>query len=190
MNKFKFTGTNIAAAVLIIAYFLPWVGVGFGGFSISYSGFEITTGSQGISMVSGFTRFLTVLALLVPLSAALILYQNVSGNLKFNNFYKMAHIIPAIYLIGGIILLYFKIKPDAPTVSESSNRYDEMMEGMRNTMSEMTPGIFDILRFGIYLSLIVSVYLLLVSMGKVKDKEYYTPAATPAENKPTTNDQP
>lgn len=186
MNKFKFTGVNLAAALLIIAYFLPWIGIGFGGFSISYSGFEITTGSQGISMVSGFSRFLTILALLVPVSAALILYQNISGNLKFNNFYKLAHIVPAIYLMGGIIILYFKLKPDAPIASESSSKYDEMLEGMKNSMADMTPGIFDILRFGVYLSLIVSVYLLLVSLGKVKDKEYYKPSAVPAENKPPT----
>jgi len=185
MNKFKFTGENIAAALLILAYFFPWVGIGISGFGFSYSGWDITTSGQGIS---GLSRFLMVLALLVPASAALILYQNVSGNLKLSKYFKLAHIIPAVYILGGIIMLYFKMKPDAAT-TEAMNSYDQMMPGMRNTMAELTPSIFDILRFGIYLSLIASVYLLLVSMGTVKDKEYYKPAVAPAENKPTNEQQ-
>ena len=49
----------------------------------------------------------------------------------------------------------------------------------------MNPGVFDVLAFGVYISLLASVYLLLVSFGKIKDKEYYKPAAAIAttENK-------
>ena len=50
----------------------------------------------------------------------------------------------------------------------------------------MAPGVTDVLTFGIYLSLIAAIYLALVSLGKIKDKEYYKPViTTPAtEEKP------
>jgi hypothetical protein len=174
MSNIKYTGTNIAAAVLILFYFFPWVNA----IMLSMSGFTLT--SNGISpglmayFISGFTRFFLILAVLVPLSGAVILYQNITGNKRFEKFYKPAHIVPAIYLIVGIIGLYFKMKPDAPALS---GREDEMFQGMSTSMSDMAPGAFDILSFGVYISLIAAVYILLVSMGKIKDKEYYKPAA-------------
>lgn len=163
MDKIKFTGTNIAAAILILFYFFPWVSVT----PLSMSGASIT--SNGISpglfsyFIHGFSRVFMVLAILVPACGALILYQNISGNLKFSKYYKSAHIIPAAYFIIGIIGLYFKMKPDVPSG----------MGGMYNEMSDLAPGVTDILAFSVYLSLIASVYLALVIFGKVKDKEYY-----------------
>jgi hypothetical protein len=55
-----------------------------------------------------------------------------------------------------------------------------MFNQMSKSMSDMTPGAFDVLSFGFYASLIVAIYLLLLSMGKIKDKEYYKPTTTPA----------
>jgi hypothetical protein len=176
MSKIKFTGANIAAAILVLFYFFPWVSMS----PISMSGASIT--SNGVSpglmayFVHGFQRLFMVLAIIVPASGALILYQNITGDKKFSKYYKLAHVLPAAYFIIGIVGLYFKMKPDIPA-------------GMGDTYSQfndMVPGVTDILTFGVYLSLIASIYLILVSFGKIKDKEYYKPAtAAPlTEEKP------
>lgn len=164
MNNFKFTGVNIAAALLIVAFFFTWVS-GEGVFS--YSGFELVR--MGISpgmaggLLSGFTRVLLLLIILVPLAGALILYQNVTGNQKFKQYYRPAHFLPTIILVGGMIVSYFKIE-----------------DSKKGFMGEMMPGLFDILGAGVFLSLIAAVYLLFVSMGKVKDKEYFKPGSSNA----------
>lgn len=175
MSKVKFTGVNISAAILVLCYFLPWISFT----AISMSGASIT--SNGISpglfayFIHGFSRLFMVLAIIVPLSGALILYQNVSGDMKFAKYFKSAHILPAAYLIIGIVGLYFKMKPDIPAG----------MEGMYRGVSDMAPGVTDVLTFGIYLSLIAAIYLALVSFGKIKDKEYYKYApSAPAAPKP------
>ena len=186
MSKFKFTGTNIAAAILILFYFFPWVSMT----PISMSGASIT--SNGISpgllayFVHGGQRFFMILAILVPASAALILYQNVTGNKQFSKYYKLAHIIPAVYFIVGIIGLYFKMKPDVP-----EGLGGDVYNQMSSQINDMAPGVTDVLAFSLYLSLIAAIYLLLVSWGKIKDKEYYKPAAAPAvEEKPTVPNTP
>ncbi|MEO8770475.1 MAG: hypothetical protein ABI402_10335 [Ferruginibacter sp.] len=181
MNNIKFTGANIAAALLVLAYFFPWAGA----MTLSLSGFSIT--SNGISpgmlagAINGLPRFFMILAILVPAGGAIILYQNITGNKKFDQFYKPAHIVPALYLILGIVGLYFKMKPDAPAVDGG------MFGQMSRRMSDMTPGAFDILSFGIYLSLAAAVYLLLVSFGKIKDKEYYKSNAETVKNNEKTD---
>lgn len=172
MTNVKFTGVNIAAALLVLGYFFPWFSA-MG--NISMSGFSIT--STGVSpgmlsmLVKGTDRLLMILIIVVPLSAALILYQNISGNLKFAKFYRLAHNIPAIVLLGGLLMLYFKLQPDEP-----SNNYG--FGAVSRSMRDLSPGLFDVMGFGIYLSVAAAVYLLLVNIGKVKDKEYYKPAAT------------
>ncbi len=181
MNNIKFTGANIAAAILVLAYFFPWVSV----MTMSMSGFNIT--SYGVSpgilagVITGMPRFFMILAILVPLSGAIILYQNITGNNKFAKYFRPAHIVPAVFLIIGITGLYFKMKPDAPTAEAG-----ELFGEMSRRINDMAPGAFDIMSFGIYISLAAAIYLLLVSLGKIKDKEYYKPAAA-AENKHTTN---
>ncbi len=181
MSKFKFTGTNIAAAILVLFYFFPWVSMS----PMSMSGASIT--SNGISpgilayFVHGFQRLFMILAILVPASGALILYQNITGNKKFSKYFKLAHILPAFYLVIGIAGLYVKMKPDIPSG----------MGDMYKGLSDLTPGVTDILTFSVYLSLIAAIYLLLVSFGKIKDKEYYKPATTPpAEEKPAVPNAP
>lgn len=162
MSKFKFTGVNISAALLILAFFLPWFSV-MG--SVSMSGFSIA--STGISpglfaiAIKGSDRLLMILMLVVPLCGALILYQNVTGDIKFDKYYKPAHSIPAIIFILGLIILYFKIRPER---HENTNNF--LSEDMANRFSDLTPGLFDVLSFGMYLSLAVSIYLLLVNWGK------------------------
>jgi hypothetical protein len=114
MSKIKFTGSHIAAAVLMFFYFFPWVSIT----PISLSGFSITTNaiSPGIFayFISGLPRFYMILAFVVPLSAAIILYQNITGNKRFSKYYKPAHIVPALYLIAGIIGLHVEMKPNIP----------------------------------------------------------------------------
>ena len=175
MKNVKFTGVNISAALLVLAYFFPGFSAGGSG---SLSGFSITTTGISPGMLSmflgGFDRILMILIIVVPLSGALILYQNVTGNKKFDKYYRPAHFIPAIVVVAGMILVYFKMKPDVP----SGN--DMYSQAMRNA-SSMAPGLFDVLALGAYLSLAAGIYLVLVAIGKVKDKEYYTPAT---DNKP------
>ncbi|HEU5053413.1 MAG TPA: hypothetical protein VFT78_09880 [Hanamia sp.] len=66
MNKFKFTGVNIAAAILVLFYFFPWVNFT----AVSMSGASIT--SKGISpglmsyFVNGLERLWMILAIVVP----------------------------------------------------------------------------------------------------------------------------
>lgn len=179
MSNFKFTGVNIAAALLIIAYFFPW----FSAMGLaSMSGFSITT--NGISpgmlgmFLKGLDRLLMVLVIIVPLSGAIILYQNVTGNKKFDKYYKPAHLVPAVVLVLGIIMLYFKMKPETHEMSKMyGDEFSEQMSRMTSSMNDMAPGVFDVLALGVYISLVAAIYLLLVSIGKVKDKEYYKPAA-------------
>jgi len=176
MSKFKFTGVNIAAAILVLFYFFPWVNFT----TVSMSGASIT--SKGISpgllsyFVHGLQRLWMFIAITVPVCGAIILYQSVTENKKFSRYYKAAHILPFLYFLVGIIGLYVKMKPDVP----------EGMGPMYDQISDLTPGVTDVLTFGVYLSLIASIYLVLVSFGKVKDKEYYKPATPPAviEEKP------
>jgi signal transduction histidine kinase len=185
MSNFKFTGVNIAAALLIIAFFFPWFSA-MG--SVSMSGFSIA--STGISpgmlsmFLKGMDRILMILIVIVPLSGALILYQNVTGNKKFDKYYKPAHLVPALVLIAGMIMIYFKIKPDMPDAANDSFGGYESMRHISRSMREMTPGLFDVLALGVYISLAAAVYLLLVNIGKIKDKEYYKPTVqtTVAQN--------
>jgi hypothetical protein len=174
MSKIKFTGTNIAAAILVLFYFFPWVS-----FTVfSMSGLSITT--HGISpgmfsyVTGGLSRIYMILAIIVPLCGALILYQNITGNQKFAKYYKLAHYLPAIYLIVGIIGMHFKMKPDIP--EGMGDAYNQMASGL----NDMAPGVFDVLSFAAYLSIIAGVYLILVSIGTIKDKEYIKPATPPA----------
>ena len=175
MSKVKFTGSNISAAILVLCYFLPWVSLT----AISMSGASIT--SNGISpglfayFIHGFSRLFMVLAIVVPLSGALILYQNASGDMKFSKYFKLAHVLPAAYLIIGIIGLYFKMKPEIP------EGMGDMYSNMSSQINDMAPGVTDVLTFGFYLSVIAAIYLALVSFGKIKDKEYYKYAPTVAK---------
>jgi hypothetical protein len=190
MKNFKFTGVNIAAAVLVLAYFFPWF-TAMG--SVSLSGFSIT--SNGVSpgmlgmFLKGFDRLLMVLIIVVPASGAVILYQNITGNKKFDKFYKPAHLIPALTLIAGLVIIYFKIKPEEPDVA-ALGEYGEAMKGLSRSMRDMSPGIFDVTAIGVYISLAAAVYLLMVSMGKVKDKEYYKPAEVASVNSGDSNNPP
>ncbi|MBI1781648.1 MAG: hypothetical protein HYR66_09805 [Sphingobacteriales bacterium] len=187
MSNFKFTGVNIAAVLLIIAYFFPWVSA-LG--TISWSGFSITT--NGISpgmmgaFIGGLGRLFMVLVIIVPLCGAIILYQNVTGNKKFDKYYKPAHIVPALFLLIGVVGLYFKMKPETPDLSKDMYGNDQISQEFAKAasrMNDMAPGVFDVLSLGVYISFIAAVYLLLVSIGKVKDKEYYKLAAATSVNK-------
>lgn len=187
MKSVKFTGVNIAAALLILAYFFPWF-TAMG--SVSMSGFSVTT--NGISpgmlgmFLKGFDRLLMVLIIVIPICGAVILYQNITGNQKFAKYYKPAHLLPAIFIIGGLLMLYFKMKPDVPVVSEDLGAYGEAMRNMNRSLQSMAPGVFDVIGAGVYLSLIAALYLLLVHLGKIKDKEYYTAAQTTSNSSDNT----
>lgn len=178
MKNFKFTGVNIAASVLILAYFFPWFSA-LGG--VSMSGFSITTNGVSPGMLgmflNGLDRLLMILIIIIPLCGVAILYQNVTGNQKFDRYYKPSHWVPAIVLIAGLIILHFKMKPDMPEFSEGEfAEFGESMKSMTRSMKNMAPGVFDVTGIGVYISLAAGMYLLLVNMGKIKDKEYYKPA--------------
>lgn len=183
MKNFKFTGVNIAAALIILAFFFPWFSA-MG--QISMSGFSITT--TGISpgmlamFVKGLDRLLMVLVILIPVSAGIILYQNVTGNSNMAKYYKPAHFIPTVILIAGLAMIYFKMKPDVPEFAgDDFEGYSHSMRSISRSVRDMSPGLFDVLGIGIYASLAAAIYLVLVAMGKVQDKEYYKqPAVKPA----------
>jgi asparagine N-glycosylation enzyme membrane subunit Stt3 len=185
MSNFKFTGVNIAAALLIIAYFFPWVSamgmMSMSGFSIMSNG--ISPGMMGM-FLKGLDRLFMILVILIPLCGAIILYQNITNNKKFSKYYKTAHLAPAVILIVGVITMYFKMKPDVSDLPKSiyGDQMSEELAKAASRMNDMAPGVFDVLSIGFYISLIAAVYLLLVSIGKIKDKEYYKPAASPASN--------
>lgn len=173
MNKIQFTGTNIAAGILVLFYFFPWLS-----FTVfTMSGISLTT--HGISpgmfsyITGGMARLYMILAIIVPLGGVLILYQNITGNMRFSKYYKLAHFLPALYLVIGIIMLHFKLKPDIP------EGMGDMYNQMGGNINDMTPGVFDVLGFAAYLCLIAGIYLILVNMGILKDKEYFK-TATPS----------
>lgn len=182
-TNFKFTGVNIASALLVIAYFFPWAnGV------ISVSGYNLT--GMGISpgmlsyVLNGLSRLVFVLLALVPIGGAIILFQNITGDMRFSKYYRFAHIAPAVILFASMAGAYFKMRSAVSSAAEQvNNLYGSF--GMKNMSSYMpeinTPGLFDVLSMGAYISLAASVYLLLASMGKIKDKEYFqSTSAQPA----------
>jgi len=174
-TNFKFTGVNIASALLVIAYFFPWAdGI------ISVSGYNLT--GMGISpgmlsyVLSGMSRLVFVLLALVPIGGAIILFQNLTGDMRFNKYYKPAHTVPALILIGSMAVAYFKLRSAVnPAAEQVNNLYGSF--GMKNMSEYMpqidTPGLFDVLSIGAYITLAASVYLLLAGLGKIKDKEYF-----------------
>jgi hypothetical protein len=179
-TNFKFTGVNIASALLVIAYFFPWAdGI------ISVSGYNLT--GMGISpgmlsyVLSGMSRLVFVLLALVPIGGAIILFQNLTGDMRFSKYYKPAHTVPALILIGSMAGAYFKMRPALdPAAEQVNNLYGSF--GMNNMSEYMpridTPGLFDILSIGAYITLAASVYLLLAGLGKIKDKEYFQSASS------------
>ena len=179
-TNFKFTGVNIASALLVIAYFFPWAdGI------ISVSGYNLT--GMGISpgmlsyVLSGMSRLVFVLLALVPIGGAIILFQNLTGDMRFNKYYKPSHIVPALILIGSMAGAYFKMRSTVnPAAEQVNNLYGSF--GMKNMSAYMpqidTPGLFDVLSIGAYITLAASVYLLLAGMGKIKDKEYFQSASS------------
>ena len=62
-----------------------------------------------------------------------------------------------------------------------------LFQEMSKNIKDMTPGAFDVLSYGFYLSVIAAIYLLLVNLGKIKDKEYYKPAEATKSQPPTEN---
>lgn len=194
MNNVKFTGVNIAAAILILSFLFPWIeflGLSFSGFSLVSKG--ISPGELS-SYIDGTSRIFMVMLLLVPLSGALILYQNITGNMKFKGYFKPAHYIPALYLIGVIAGLYFKLKPDTHALSDAEAQklygdWADVAKEVTSATKDMAPGAFDILQISVYVCLIAGVYLLLAGMGKIKDKEYYKLKSSGAEEKPASEGQ-
>lgn len=190
MKNFKFTGVNIAAALLILAYFFPWVSV----LGDGMSGFKLTT--TGISpgmlsmLISGINRLLMILIIAIPLCGAVILYQNVTSEKKFAKYYRPAHFIPALLLIVGLIVLHFKMQPDAPELAGGGAFGEEYARAGRQMMRDLSPGLFDVLSIGLYISLAAAIYLLLIASGKIKDKEYYKPADTPVQTQSQDNQPP
>jgi hypothetical protein len=179
-TNFKFTGVNIASALLVIAYFFPWAnGI------ISVSGYNLT--GMGISpgmlayVLSGMSRLIFVLLALVPIGGAIILFQNLTGDMRFNKYYKPAHIVPALILISSMLGAYFKMRSAGnPAAEQVNSLYGSFgMKDLSDYMPQInTPGLFDILSIGAYITLAASVYLLLAGMGKIKDKEYFQSASS------------
>ena len=192
MKNFKFTGVNIAAALLILAYFFPWVsgmpGLSMSGFSLTTTG--ISPGMLNMLLHMNFlTRLFVILLVVIPLSGALILYQNVTGNMKYDKYFKLAHVLPVIVLIVGVVALYFKMQPDT---SSYAGQFGQLMgqqfqKQMEESMKAMAPGLFDILGIGVYASLLAGAFLFLNGIGKVKDKEYFR--AQPNISTPSNLDQ-
>lgn len=170
MKQIKYTGVNIAAALIILLFFLPWLSA----MGYSRTGLKIlslaVSPDAGETGFTGFFRFFSLLVILVPLSAALILYQNITGNLKFSKYYRLSLLLPVIYLLVFCIILYFGFKEQQRLQSFS------LRHGYYNDTESHALGLFDILTFWFYLLFIASAYLSLVRFGKIKDKEYYKPS--------------
>jgi hypothetical protein len=182
MTNFKFTGQNIASALLIIAFFMPWINITL----LTMSGYALTTTAISPGLLAGAfdggTRLLMLLIALVPLSGALILWQNMATEKKYLKYMKMAHTIPLIVLVIVITILVMKTRSLGQPDYSSMGNYGYKMPEIPS------PSVFDILGFGVYLSLAAGAYLFMVNRGKIKDKEYFNQnTSAAAEPNPPVN---
>jgi hypothetical protein len=168
MKNFKFTGVNIAAAILILAYFMPWVSAN----GQEGSGFKmLTTGiSPGMAamFIDGMSRIGMILTILVPACGGIILKQSLAPVNSLQKYLRIAHFIPVLFLIAGIGLVQYKISAAFEKIYSSMGQFSSFMPKVA------APGMFDVLGLGFYLSIIAGIYLLLVAIGKVQDKEYFS----------------
>ena len=180
MKKFKFTGVNIAAALLVLGYFLPWVSAN----SETGSGFKMLT--MGISpgmaamFIDSTSRLFMILTVLVPLSGGIILKQEMSPKTNLQKFLRSAFFLPALFLGIGAGVVQYKV----------SAAFEKMYNGMGAFSSFMpkmsAPGLFDLLGLGFYISIAAGIYLVLVAIGKVQDKEYFSSDNASLSGEPTS----
>jgi hypothetical protein len=163
-KKLKLTGENVAAAALMLGYFLPWITTNV----TSASGFNFTTIalSPGLwsSVLEGFSKILLLLLILVPASAVFILWQNYAPDTKYAKYIKPAHFLPLPVIVFEIGMIYTNI-------SDSLNK---TVPDMYSFIKVRTPSFFDLVNFGFYLSVAASLYLLLINLGIIKDKNFST----------------
>lgn len=179
MKNFKFTGVNIAAALLVLAYFLPWVSAN----SQDGSGFKmLTTGiSPGMMamFIDGTSRLFMILTVLVPLSGGIILKQEMAPAVNLQKYLRPAFFLPVLFLGIGAAVVQYKV----------SAAFEKMYSGMGTLSSFMpkvpAPGLFDMLGLGFYISMAAGIYLLLVAIGKVQDKEYFSQGNASMSGEPT-----
>lgn len=189
-TNIQFTGTNLAAAALLLSYFFfTWVNASI----ISFTGFDITAKaiSPGIyaSTFTGLNRLALIALLALPLSAALILFQNITGDKRFEKFFRAAHLAPVAVLLVLLVGSYFKMQSLQSQMNEAMGSFQSFMPKVA------VPGLFDILGIGAYASLAASVVLALIGTGRMKDKEYYkmpsnTPASSDTSNNNTSSNNP
>jgi hypothetical protein len=166
-KTFKFTGQNIAAAVLVIAYFLPWITISFTG---GFSGFDLTTTSISPGF---FSRLLLIFLILIPACGAFILWQNYSPSPQYAKYINKAHYIPLLIIVIEIIIIYMKMKSSmGGAMSDAGIDASDL-----NNLGVKTPSVFDMFGFGIYLSILASIYLFLINRGIVKDKDFSSKTA-------------
>lgn len=176
MNNFKLTSTTLCAIILVIAFFLTWAGIGYQ----SQSGWSLW--QLGISpgmlsyVISGLSRLGAILLVLIPASGALIVWQKSTStpNPQLTVWVKRAYFIPAIIAIAGIVFSFIKLNATKRALEKELGGFSSLMDGLD------TPGLFDVLGLGAYLTLAAAIYLALIGLGKATDKELWKPQATNA----------
>ncbi len=174
-TTFKFTGTNLAAALLLITYFfMTWISA----FSIKFTGFDITSNAispgQYGNTITGISRLALMSLALVPLASGVILFQNVTNDKRFSKYIRIAHLAPVVAILIFIVTYYFTLK-------SAQDQYSQTMGSLGSFMPKVSmPALTDILSMGAYIALAAALALALYGTGKLKDKEYYTPQQAPA----------
>ena len=177
-NTFKPLRSTAAAAVIFISFFMPWINASF----ISVSGWDLATTAISPGMlgtyVSGLTRILLVLLLLIPVSSAFVIWQQYKPSKQYAPYMKRAHYAPAVTLIAALVI--FGIKYYSATNVDIPAGYENLSQfGIKMPKIE-TPGLTDILGLGVWLGIASSIVLFAIGVGKVQDKNLFSdvPSAT------------
>jgi hypothetical protein len=173
MNNFKLTSSNLCAIIIVLSFFMEWVGTA----GSSQSGLDLW--QLGVSpgfaamFVKGFTRIFLLLLILIPVAAGLILWQKNTAqpNQDLSQWVRRSFYIPAAISLLCLIVGIIKLNSTKSQIEDSLQGYGGMMKSFAPQFE--TPGLTDMLGIGAYLTLFAGIFLLLIGIGKVQDKVLY-----------------
>lgn len=173
MNNFKLTSSTLCAIVILVSFFMTWAGSGYQ----SANGWDMwqmgVSPGMGAGFISGLTRTYLLLVILIPVSAAILLWQKSTStpNEKLNVWVKRSFFIPAAISVSGFVIGFFKLRSAYSSAMEQFGDLGDVGSMMQDMMPKFeTPGLTDILGIGAYLTLAASIYLAIIGFGRAADK--------------------
>lgn len=175
MKTLQLTTSKLCALIIFLAFFMNWASVGFGaisGYDIWH--FSVSPGMAASAFdVKGLTRIALLLLILLPLSAALYVWQTSveQPNPKLAVWVKRAPYIPVVICLLLFVGTYLKIG----SAQREAEAQLAQLGSFRNMIPAIeTPGMTDFLDLGAYLTILAALYFALLGMKKTKDTVLWT----------------